>query len=442
MTGSAVLNALCGTTDMQPSNGGAGTINTTTFRKDLTLDGLAHRFNVAQFVSFVPTTNGPEQGFCRLADLPPNIKFAAVKDSVEALLARSFDRTVNIRSFSAAQSQSREFIYGLSNCTDVLSALDRLAHEGAYTIVNETVDISDGGVSGVAMGGIVEFRPDATPRGVKSPGFAAVPLDWATKLFEIVYGVAAELSAGKDGRLEFSIHPRPRGWKKSNVLYWEYSPEKSFKRTAEVSWPNDFSRLLGDKAYGLLVAHLVGAPVPSTTVFSRRIAPFVFGSDPGSGEYWIRTCPKEQVPGRYSTARGWIDPFMLMQKEDPDAIYLASILSQRGVPTVWSGAAIESEGGRLIIEGVPGSGVDFMLGRREPQPLPHEVLVALSELHDKLRTTLGSVRFEWVFDGIKAWVVQLHRGLSLSNSNVIVPGTPTSGFPLKLKTAWRNCGRS
>ena len=263
-------SALCvAQTDMQQSNAGSGTLKTAVFRKDLTLDLLAQRFNVAQFISFVPTQKGPEQGYCRLADLPPNMKFSTVKDSVDALFARSFDRKVNIRTFSESQSQSREFIYGLSNSTDVLSALDRVAREGAYTIVNETVDISDGGVSGVAMGGIIEFRPDSTPRGVELPGFAAVPLDWAGKLFEIVYGVSAELSAGREGRLEFSIHPRPRGWKKSNVLYWEYSPEKNVSRTAEVSWPNDFSRLIGDKAYGLLVAHLAGASVPLTMVLSR-----------------------------------------------------------------------------------------------------------------------------------------------------------------------------
>jgi hypothetical protein len=306
--------------------------------------------------------------------------------------------------------------------TDVLSALNRLAREGAYTIVNETVDISDGGVSGVAMGGVVEFRPDSTPRGVESPGFAAVPLEWADKIFDIVYGASAELYAAREGRLEFSVHPRPRGWKKSNVLYWEYSSENNTSRTAEVSWPNDFSRLIGDKAYGLLIAHLAGVPVPLTTVVGRRIAPFVFGSDTDSGEYWIRTCPKEQVPGRFSTERGWADPFKLMQREDPDGILLASVLAQRGVPAIWSGAAIELEGGRLITEGVAGFGTDFMLGREDPKPLPREVLEALNDLHHRLRLKLGSVRFEWVFDGIKAWVVQLHRGASSSSSGVIVPG--------------------
>ena len=51
----------------------------------------------------------------------------------------------------------------------------RLAGEGYLTIVNETIDIHDGGISGVALAGIVEFAPDDTPRAVEQPGVAALP---------------------------------------------------------------------------------------------------------------------------------------------------------------------------------------------------------------------------------------------------------------------------
>ena len=45
-----------------------------------------------------------------------------------------------------------------------------LAADGYFTIVNETVDTADGGVSGVVLGDIMEFAPLDTPRGVEKPG--------------------------------------------------------------------------------------------------------------------------------------------------------------------------------------------------------------------------------------------------------------------------------
>jgi hypothetical protein len=45
-----------------------------------------------------------------------------------------------------------------------------LAMEGYYTIVNETIDVADGGVSGVALGNVIEFlrwtRPEPSRRPV------------------------------------------------------------------------------------------------------------------------------------------------------------------------------------------------------------------------------------------------------------------------------------
>ena len=86
---------------------------------------------------------------------------------------------------------------------------------------------------------------------------------------------------------------------------------------AEVMWPNAFSRRLGDKAFGLLIAHLVGLNVPRATVVSRWVAPFTFGDSTGTGEIWMRTCPTEPVPGYFSTRFGWTDPVRLLEAEDP-----------------------------------------------------------------------------------------------------------------------------
>jgi hypothetical protein len=392
------------------------------FRKDSKLDRLAEHFNVAQFVSFAPTTGEPEQQYARLAGLSENSSFGSLPEALAALFARSAEGTINVRSFSETESQSREFLYGLNTIDEAASAIRRIAREGAYTIANETIDVSDGGVSGVAMGGLVEFRPDATPRGVEKPGFASLPTAWATRLFKIVYGFDPALEASENARIEFSLHPRARGWRQTHTIFWEYGEIDHFDRSANVRWPNDFSRLLGDKAYGLLISHLAGLPVPRTTVFSRRVAPFAFGDDTGSREQWIRTAPVVQVPGKYTTARGWQDPFRLMQDEDPDGTALASILAQQGVRPEYSGAAIEASDGELIVEGTKGSGEGFMQGSVNPQTLPDVVATAVAATHAELRRLLGSVRFEWVFDGAKAWVVQLHIGASQSLGSALVPG--------------------
>lgn len=394
------------------------------FRKDQKLDYLAQRFNVAQFVSFGPSSGEPPQQFCRMADLSPNHLFHDLPSAIEALFQRSAEGMVNIRSFSEEQAQSREFLYGLKTMDDAVGAIRRMAAEGAYCIANETIDVSDGGVSGVAMGGLVEFRPDSTPRGVEGPGFASLPLEWAETIFRTVYGFEPDLKLGENARIEFSLHPEPRGWKKSHVIFWEYGNADTLDREVQATWPNDFSRMIGDKAYGLLVAQAIGLSVPRTTVIGRRVAPFIFGSDTGSSEVWIRTSPNVQVPGKFTTAKGWLDPFRLVQSEDPEGSVLSSVLSQQSVNALYSGAAIEQSDGVLVVEGARGSGEAFMLGAAAPEELPAQVIESVQEVHQRLRLPLGSVRFEWVFDGAKVWVVQLHTGMSQSLGLTIVPGEP------------------
>ncbi|UXS42941.1 hypothetical protein FY150_21070 [Agrobacterium tumefaciens] len=396
------------------------------FRKDQKLDRLAERFNVAQFVSFAPSPTGPKQEFSRLANFEPNLRFETPAIAVAQLLNRSADGAINIRSFSRFQSQSREFIYGLRSVDDALSALVRISAEGAFTIVNETVDVSDGGVSGVAMGGLVEFRPDATPRGVEKQGFASLPLDLASRVLNAVYGFEVDLKDSCNARIEFSLHPVRRGWKQSHILFWEYGELSALPRPVSVSWPNDFSRLLGDKVYGLLIAHCLGFRVPKTVVINRRVAPFTFGTDTGQYDHWIRTSPNVQVPGKFTTVHGWRDPFKLVQAEDSGGEFLSSILSQQAVFALFSGAAIESADGAVIIEGTRGVGDRFMVGEKPPEILPPDVTAAVERYFHAIRAKLGSIRFEWVYDGDSVWIVQLHVGASHSLGDVIVPGESTN----------------
>lgn len=339
------------------------------------------------------------------------------------MFAKSVEGTLNVRSFNENQPQSAEFLYGLSSPDDVIAAVSRLSADGWHTIVNETIDVGDGGVSGVILGNVVEFGPDVTPRGVEKAGFAALPALWAQHMFQIVYGFVPDFAAARNARLEFSLHPRPRGYRRAHVIYWEFGQQElPHASDIHLRWPNGFSQMIGDKTYGLLIGHLAGAPVPRTTVISRRVAPFTFGESTGSGEVWTRTCPREQMPGRFTTARGWHDPFKLLSSEDPDHRFIAAVLCQEGVAAEWSGAALVDADGELQVEGIAGTGDVFMLGEVPPSPLPAQVFEAVETLYQRLSDQLGPVRFEWVYDGATAWLVQLHKGRSVSSGSTIVPG--------------------
>jgi hypothetical protein len=356
----------------------------------------------------------------------PNHRFGSIEEAVDRLMERSSEHSLNVRSFRPDDPRSHEFVYGLKQPSDVVSTALRILSAGFHVIINETVDIHDGGVSGVLQGGTAEFAPDDTPRCVEKPGVASLPREWAVNMIETVYGVVLGREIGEDYRLEFSIHPKPRGWKNSPILGWELELVGDAPIVANIAWPNRFSRLIGDKAFGLLIADQIGLPVPKTTVISRRVAPFTFGSDTGSGERWLRTCPKEQVPGKYTTHRGWIDPFVLMAQEDPDGEEISSVLSQQGVPPKYSGALIVDVTGAPVIEGKEGEGEELMRGKARPGSLPSRVVEDVLRLFGTAERRLGPVRFEWVHDGNQAWIVQMHRGATLSSSKVLVPGEAAS----------------
>jgi hypothetical protein len=257
---------------------------------------------------------------------------------------------------------------------------------------------------------VLEFSPDDTPRCVEKPGTASLPRGWGRELLGTVYGFPIKLDVPLASRLEFSLHPRPRGWRRSNILAWEFSEQNYIDAKPSPRWPNRFCKLIGDKVFGLLVAHHVGLPTPLTTVINRRVAPFSFGRPTKSGENWIRTAPVEQVPGKFTTNHGWLDPFKLLQMEDPHGDSIMSVLSQQGVVQLYSGALIMGGDGELIVEGKSGEGESLMLGVSTPEQLPERIEADVRALYSRAEAALGVVRFEWVHDGEQAWIVQLHSG--------------------------------
>ncbi|MFC7358890.1 hypothetical protein [Nocardioides astragali] len=386
--------------------------------KDEKLAALAEEQNVALFASFAP--RDLDVRFA-LGIHPDERVGWSTERAIEHVLAGSRSSSVNVRSFLPGESKSSPFFYGLQSVDRVMDVLRKLAEDGYYTIVNETIDVRDGGVSGVTLGGVMEFGPDDTPRLVEREGTTSLPVAVGRRLLSKVYGVTLEIPSNPDHRYEFSVHPRRVGHRRGHVVTWETEAVVPVELLANTSWPNHFSRMIGDKTFGLLLAQCVGAYVPRTRVVNRRVAPFDFGTATGTGEWWLRTAPAQQTPGRFTSAPVWLDPFELLQSEDRDGI-VASVLAQEAVAAEFSGATSMMTDGSFVIEGVAGVGDAFMLGATPPEELPAHVITAVRECLEDITASIGDVRLEWAFDGDAVWVLQMHKLRDALPGGVLSPG--------------------
>lgn len=389
--------------------------------KDEKLAHLAQTHNVASFVSFSPDV--PRLRYQVTGSSTPCRRVADPEEAIAFLFGTIRRGSVNVRTFLAEPSKSLPFFYGIETVDRAVELVRKCAAEGYFTIVNETIDVHDGGVSGVTLGGIAEFAPDDTPRAVEKSGTASMPIEMASRLLSTVYGTDVSLPCREDRRVEFSVHPQRVGFRGSHLLVWEVEDVAPVTLKAAIHWPNAFSRLVGDKTFGLLVADSLGAAVPRTTVVSKRVAPFTFGQHTGTGEWWMRTAPAEQEPGHFTTLDRWSDPFQLLADEDPSG-RVASVLAQEGVDAEFSGATLATIDGADLVEGVAGRGDDFMLGVQAPAELPERVRARVVEVLAQLRAPLGTVRIEWASDSTTAWVLQVHRMEAALPIGVVSAGTP------------------
>ena len=275
--------------------------------KDSLLRVLAERHNVAQFVSFAPQTPLRQRYSC-VKNHPLDFQYATPTTAIAAIRDHSNSGTVNVRTFTPEKPKGGDFTYGVIDVRKAVAIVEKYANRGYHTIVNETIDIHDGGVSGVLLGDAIEFAPGDTPRCVEKPGITALPARDGKRLLSTVYEVVPDLNFESGWRVEFSLHPLRTGFRNTHTVIWESEWIGATTLEPQLRWPNKFSQLIGDKAFGLLIAHLANLPVPNTTVIPRKIAPFQFGADTGLSEKWFRTCPVTPVPGKFTTHRGWVDP--------------------------------------------------------------------------------------------------------------------------------------
>lgn len=303
--------------------------------------------------------------------------------------------------------------------------------QGFYVIINEEIDVNDGGFSGVLLGNVAEFAIGDIPRCVEKPGCAAMSRLKMLEFARTVFCQRINIPYDRSHRVEFSVHPGPVGYARQHQIIWQIEKTQRGNEIPEPMphWPNRVSEAMGDKAYGLLMAHLHGFLVPFTRVVGRVIPPFEFGVSTNSGEAcWRRTCPRIQQPGLFTTKHGQVDPFALMQEEDPSGLQIASMLFQDNVESIYSGAVITDAGGGIIIEGKAGHGDDFMVGSGTPDlSLPNHVKDAVMNIWEKACGLFGSVRFEWCYDNTgTVWIAQFHIEQSASVGNVIFPGEPST----------------
>lgn len=395
--------------------------------KDEGLDKLASNGqNVAQFTSYDDHGN---QRFSRNVGQAPNHKFASQAEAAKYMLTNTPEHRVNVRSWNPYRPEGSPFTPGLSSVDDILAVLRVRQGEELHSIMHETIDIHDGGVSGVVFGNTVEITPDDTPRGVEDPGVARFTRKMGADVIKTIYGVIPDFVDNLNTRQEFTITPLRRGVMNGHTITWELRDMGGAPTEADTQWPNRLSTMLGDKAFGLVMADQIGLNVPRTTVINRRVAPFSLGQPTGCGEFWMRTAPNTLTPGKYTTTHGWVDPYKIMQVEDPSGENIASILSQEGVDAEFSGVCAMGADGKLIINGKHGYGDDFMVGESGADTLPRDVIQKVQDNYYFASEQLGGpVRFEWVFDGDRVWTVQLHRGKSESYGNTVYPGDESTAY--------------
>lgn len=384
--------------------------------------------NIARYVSIAPDMS------VRYVNIDADYVYKGnLKNCILDLIEASKSKSVNIRSFSIESMKGHSLVYGkqANEIDEIIDVIQKNCNGNKYSIINETIDVNDGGISGVILGNIIEFAPNDTPKCVEKPDICFLEKNMGMHLLKTVYGFEPDCDFDENYRVEFSLHPHREGLRKSHTIIWEYEKFEDYEYDIKIKWPNKFSRFIGDKPFGLIIADYLGFNVPYTTVISRNVPPFSFGQETGLREKWIRTAPIVKEPGKYYTGDKWTDPFILMQKEElkgDNQINIASILSQSAVDAVYSGGAIIGENqANDVIEGVAGKGDNFMVGADYLDLLPDSVLLKLKALLNEIRKyyyLLGDVSIEWVFDGTKIWLVQLNQIKEKGLGTTIVAGEP------------------
>ena len=113
--------------------------------KDKVLDKIyLTNNNIAQYISFKPNREKPN--YIHIKNYTP--ENSTNKDIILNLINSSKSKSVNIRSFSPERMKGNKLIFNKkkSDIYDILNIVEQNKQKGFYSIINENIDINDGGV--------------------------------------------------------------------------------------------------------------------------------------------------------------------------------------------------------------------------------------------------------------------------------------------------------
>lgn len=393
-------------------------------RKDYKLKRMMEDgFNIAQVISVDKDT--PTEPHVKILKKELDIEGASLRELVQLLIEDTPSHMVNVRTFTDRVNEKTTFRYGMKDVDEVLSAVKDNASKGWNSLINECIDKDDTGVSGIIVDSVTEFSPYATPRDIEKENsrFLTLPTVNAMKILTEVYGNLSDMTsldkikfyssitklqcASKTQRIEFSIHPNEVGCFGSRVIIWEASELDDTDMLLiqhRITRPNAFSEMVGDKAFGLLLADSIGAYTPDTEFHIKAFGDRYVKTpaiDLEDVDVWTRTAPTEKQAGRFETEKRRYTEEEIKELLKQDEI--ASVLVQEAIDVEYSGSAVlYSNSGEVSVEGVKGEGDKFMMGVEDDIELPIEVTDTVKEflwsVDEEYGELLGDVKIEWGFD--------------------------------------------
>lgn len=113
--------------------------------------------NIARFISVNPDME------IRFINIDGNYeRKGTLKECIVDLINISNSKSVNIRSFAKDSMKGHKFVYGktIEDIEGIIEIIKENSSNGKYSIINETIDVNDGGVSGVVLNNVIEFAPN------------------------------------------------------------------------------------------------------------------------------------------------------------------------------------------------------------------------------------------------------------------------------------------
>lgn len=405
-------------------------------KDDVLQKKVKNGLNVAKFISFAPGENLSIRHCCINSYELSEEQKKLTPEQLVKLLFEEAEKLVSVRTFKIGQESGNPVFFDQNNLDIVLDIVNKHTKMGYYVIVNEGLHFINSEVSGVMFGSLIEFAPAQSPRCVEKKGATCVlPVKLGLNILKRIYQILTLDKFNPHQRVEFSIYPYKCGVYSQNTIIWEVSEfdENDPNIPVEIPkiiWPNPFSRVLGDKVFGLLVCNFMNYLVPKTIVLNKYFIPFTFGTsikDNGI-EYWCRSCPGERLPGQLPSVNKNFNVFDLMRQAEKlveKESYIPSLIVQEGVKSIYSGSVITTRDGEIVIEGVKGRGDEFMLGNKVSEFLPSDVIKLVEATSQSIidhSFISNEIEFEWVYDGKHLWIVQLSVGKNMVSRSIVVEG--------------------